>query len=90
MKKELNISTLGKKVLIELQEKEKEKDGFDIIYSDDVDQTIGTVVKIGKDVDSSIAIGDKVLVNRYSGTSVTIENVKHRIILDDDVLLKFS
>lgn len=80
------VKLLGHRVLIKLKETEKEVEGFDIVRTDDVDQTIGEVVTIGNEV-TEVNVGDHVMVNRFSGTEIEIESKKHRVIIDNDVLL---
>lgn len=84
--KEKAIKLIGKRILISLKEKEKEIDGLSLVQSEEVDQTLGVVKVVSEEV-KEISVGDTVMINRYSGTGVKIENKAHRIILEEDVLL---
>lgn len=83
---EIRIKLLDNRILVKMVEYSDEEDGLLIVRSEEVDQTLGKVVSIGDKV-KEISIGDKIMLNKYSGTSVTINNELHRVILENDVLL---
>ena len=80
------ITLLGDRILVRLKELDDQVEGFNIVRSTDVDQTIGEVMTIGSDV-KEVSVGDQVMINRYSGTEVEIEGVKHRVTLENEILL---
>ena len=80
------VTLLGDRILVRLKELDTQVSGLNVVRATDVDQTIGEVMTIGSDV-KEISVGDQVMINRYSGTEVEIEGVKHRVILESEVLL---
>ena len=80
------ITLLGDRILVRLKELDTQVDGLDVVRATDVDQTIGEVMTVGSDV-KEISVGDQVMINRYSGTEVEIEGVKHRVTLENEILL---
>lgn len=80
------ITLLGDRILVRLKELDTQMDGFNVVRSTDVDQTIGEVMTVGSDV-KEVSVGDQVMINRYSGTEVEIEGVKHRVTLENEILL---
>ena len=80
------ITLLGNRILVRLKELDDQVEGFNIVRSTDVDQTIGEVMTVGSDV-KEVSVGDQVMINRYSGTEVEIEGVKHRVTLENEILL---
>ncbi|HEV8336454.1 MAG TPA: co-chaperone GroES [Candidatus Polarisedimenticolia bacterium] len=46
----------------------------------------GKVDKSGKRIPLEVKVGDKVLIGKYSGQEVKIEDVEHVIIREDEVL----
>lgn len=80
------ITLLGDRILVRLKELDSQVDGFNVVRSTDVDQTIGEVMTVGSDV-KEVSVGDQVMINRYSGTEVEIEGVKHRVTLENEILL---
>lgn len=90
MKKLENLKLLDNRILVQLEEVKSEVDGILVVTSEDVEQTIGVVVLTGNglpDKEMEVQVGDKVMFNRYSGTSITISGTQYKIILDIDVLI---
>jgi chaperonin GroES len=50
----------------------------------------GRVAEDGKLIPMEVKKGDKVLIGKYSGTEVTIENVEHIIVREEEILAKLS
>ena len=46
----------------------------------------GRVEKDGKRIALEVKVGDRVLVGKYSGTEIKIDNVEHVILREDEVL----
>lgn len=80
------ITLLGDRILVRLKELDTQVDGLDVVRATDVDQTIGEVMTVGSDV-KEVTVGDQVMINRYAGTEVEIEGVKHRVTLENEILL---
>ena len=80
------ITLLGDRILVRLKELDTQVAGFDVVRATDVDQTIGEVMTVGSDV-KEVSVGDQVMINRYAGTEVEIEGVKHRVTLENEILL---
>ena len=77
-----------------LPEEEKETKGGIILPTATAEKSqIARVVAVGngktfdgKDVGMLVSVGDRVLFNKYSGTEVTIDDVKHIVIRQADIL----
>lgn len=77
-----------------LPEEEKETKGGIILPTATAEKSqIARVVAIGngktfdaKDVGMLVSVGDRVLFNKYSGTEITIDDVKHIVIRQADIL----
>ena len=46
----------------------------------------GRVEKDGKRIPLEVKVGDRVLVGKYSGTEIKIDDVEHVILREDEVL----
>lgn len=82
----MEIKLLGKKILIKLNEVEKQIDGFELVQHNDVDQTAGVVSNVGIGV-TEVKVGDKVIVNKFSGIEVLIEGDKHKVVEEHEILI---
>lgn len=82
----MEIKLLGKKILIKLNEVEKQIDGFELVQHNDVDQTAGVVANVGAGV-SEVKVGDKVIVNKFSGIEVLIEGDKFKVVEEHEILI---
>jgi co-chaperonin GroES (HSP10) len=82
----MEIKLLGKKILIKLNEVEKQIDGFELVQHNDVDQTAGVVANVGMGV-SEVKVGDKVIVNKFSGIEVLIEGDKFKVVEEHEILI---
>ena len=82
----MEIKLLGKKILIKLNEVEKQIDGFELVQHNDVDQTAGVVINVGVGV-SEVNVGDKVIVNKFSGIEVLIEGDKYKVVEEHEILI---
>lgn len=82
----MEIKLLGKKILIKLNEVEKQIDGFELVQHNDVDQTAGVVANVGGGV-TEVKVGDKVIVNKFSGVEVLIEGDKHKVVEEHEILI---
>lgn len=82
----MEIKLLGKKILIKLNEVEKQVDGFELVQHNDVDQTAGVVSNVGIGV-TEVKVGDKVIVNKFSGIEVIIEGDKFKVVEEHEILI---
>lgn len=82
----MEIKLLGKKILIKLNEVEKQIDGFELVQHNDVDQTAGVVANVGGGV-TEVKVGDKVIVNKFSGIEVLIEGDKFKVVEEHEILI---
>ena len=46
----------------------------------------GRLDKAGKQIPMQVKVGDKVLIGKYAGTEVKIDNTEHVIVKEDEVL----
>ena len=82
----MEIKLLGKKILIKLNEVEKQIDGFELVQHNDIDQTAGVVSNVGAGV-TEVKVGDKVIVNKFSGIEVLIEGDKFKVVEEHEILI---
>jgi chaperonin GroES len=91
----VNIKPIGDRVLVQhIEEKEQVRGG--IIIPDSAKEkpqeakviALGTGKKgeDGKIVAFEVKVGDKVLISKYGGTEVKIENEKFTLVREDDIL----
>ena len=91
----VKIKPIGDRVLVEhLEEKEQVRGGIIIPDSAKEKPQEAKVIAIGtgkKDEDGKILpfevkVGDRVLISKYGGTEVKIEEKKYTIVREDDIL----
>ena len=91
----LNIKPLGDRVLVEpIEEKEVKKGGIIIPDSAKEKPQEGKVVALGtgktddngKKVPFEVKVGDRVLVSKYGGTEVKINDKEYKLLSSDDIL----
>jgi chaperonin GroES len=91
----MKIKPLGDRVLVEpLKNGEVEKGGIIIPDSAKEKPQEGKVVALGtgkrdddgKDIPFNVKKGDKVLMPKYGGTEVKVEEVEYQIVREDDIL----
>jgi chaperonin GroES len=82
------LKPLGDRILIKIEEAAK-KTASGIIIPDTAQEKTqeGTVIAIGTDTDViQVKVGQKVMYDKYSGTSVKIDGVDHLIVKMQDIL----
>ena len=87
-------NALGKILLKRIESKEQKKGG--IIIPDSAKEKpmegkviavgAGKVAKDGKRVALDVKVGDRVLVGKYAGTEIKIDDVEHVILREDEIL----
>jgi len=91
----LKLKPLGDRVLVEpVEEKEVKKGGIIIPDSAKEKPTEGIVRALGtgktdddgKKVPFEVKVGDRVLVSKYGGTEVKIDNKEYKLLNADDIL----
>lgn len=82
------LKPLGDRVLVKIEEAAK-KTATGIIIPDTAQEKTqeGTVVAIGTDADViTVKVGQKVMYDKYSGTSVKIDGVDHLMVKMQDIM----
>jgi chaperonin GroES len=91
----VNVRPLGDRVLVHpIEEQEVKKGGIIIPDTAKEKPQEGKVVALGtgkiddngKKVDFTVKKGDKVLISKYGGTEIKIDNESYLIMREDDIL----
>jgi chaperonin GroES len=91
----LNIKPLGDRVLIEpVEEKEVKKGGIIIPDTakekpqEGVVRALGTgkLDENGKRIPFEVKVGDRVLVSKYGGTEIKVDDKEYKLMSSDDLL----
>lgn len=91
----LNIKPLGDRVLVEpVEEKEAKKGGIIIPDSAKEKPTEGVVRALGtgktddegKKVPFEVKVGDRVLISKYGGTEIKLDDKEYKLLNSDDIL----
>ncbi len=91
----LNIKPLGDRVLVEpVEEKETKKGGIIIPDSAKEKPTEGVVRALGtgktddegKKVPFEVKVGDRVLISKYGGTEIKLDDKEFKLLNSDDIL----
>ncbi|HOC00452.1 MAG TPA: co-chaperone GroES [Verrucomicrobiota bacterium] len=91
----LNIKPLGDRVLVEpVEEKETKKGGIIIPDSAKEKPTEGVVRALGtgktddegKKVPFEVKVGDRVLISKYGGTEIKLDEKEYKLLNSDDIL----
>lgn len=95
----MKIQPLGDRVLVEpIKEKEVSKGGIIIPDSAKEKPMEGKVIAIGtgkkdengKDIPFHVKAGDKVLMPKYGGTEIKLDDKEYQILRQDDILAKIG
>lgn len=83
-----NITPLGQRVLVHFADKEKvSAGGLLIAESAQKKPEICTIVKLGADVENKdLAAGNKVLIQHYAGTDITIDKKSFTLVNENDII----
>ncbi|KXU37142.1 co-chaperone GroES [Cephaloticoccus primus] len=91
----VSIKPIGDRVLVQhIEEKEQVRGGIIIPDSAKEKPQEATVIALGtgkkdeqgKNVPFEVKVGDKVLISKYGGTEVKIDDQKFTIVREDDIL----
>ncbi|MCL5097146.1 MAG: co-chaperone GroES [Candidatus Omnitrophica bacterium] len=91
----MNVKPLGDRVLVEpVEEKEVKKGGIIIPDTAKEKPTEGIIVALGtgktddegKKVPFEVKKGDRVLISKYGGTEIKLDNKEYKILSSDDLL----
>ena len=91
----VNVKPLGDRVLIQpLEEQEGKKGGIIIPDTAKEKPQEGTVVAVGtgklddsgKKIEFKVKVGDKVLIPKYGGAEIKIDDESYLIMREDDIL----
>ncbi len=84
----MTIKPLADRVLVQMEEvQEKTASGIFIPQTAQEKTQIATVVAIGDDTEAiKVKVGDKVLHDKYAGTSVKADGVEYLILAAADIL----
>ena len=84
------IRPLGKRVVVELMEKESVTPGGIVLTRVDSDEvTRGLVLAVGPEV-VDISVGDVILANWNKGQKMKVEDLDAYVVTEDDVVLVFE
>lgn len=82
----MNIKPLGERVLVKMEQlQEKTASGIIIPQTAQEKTQIGLVAAIGEEV-KNVKVGDKILHDKYAGTSVKMDGEEYLILNIKDVL----
>lgn len=83
-----NITPLGQRVLVHFADKEKvSAGGLLIAESAQKKPEICEIVKVGADVENKdLAAGNKVLIQHYAGTDITIDKKSFTLVNEKDII----
>lgn len=82
----MNIKPLGERVLVKIEQlQEKTASGIIIPQTAQEKTQIGLVASVGSDV-KSIKVGEKIMHDKYAGTSVKMDGDEYLILNIKDVL----
>ena len=85
----MKIKPLGDRVLVKSEETEEKTAGGIFIPQTAQEKTqTGIIVEVGDDKDViKVKKGDRIMYDKYAGTTVTIEGEDHLIMRMDDILV---
>ncbi len=84
----MKVKPLADRVMVKLEKNESKTSGGIIIPDTAQEKTqTGLVVEIGDDKDViKVAVGQKVMYDKYAGTQVKIDGVEHLILKFSDII----
>ena len=85
----MNLKPMADNVLLKAHEEQTAVAGILIAASNKEKPAIYEVVAVGpgtKDVEMTVAAGEKVIVGKFVGTDVTLDKVDYKFVKQDDIL----
>jgi chaperonin GroES len=91
----MKIKPLGERVVIKMLESEETtKSGIVLPGSAKEKPTVAEIVAVGpggvddkgREVKMEVKVGDKVLISKYAGTEVKVDNLEYTILKQSDIL----
>ncbi len=84
----MKIKPIGDRVLVKVQEVEEKTAGGIFIPQTAQEKTqMGLVVEVGDDKDSiKVKTGQKVMYDKYAGSTVKVDGVEHLLLKMSDIL----
>ena len=91
----LKVKPLGDRILVEAVEEQEVKKGGIIIPDSAKEKPTEATVRVlgtgktdddGKKVPFEVKVGDRVLVSKYGGTEVKLDDKEYKILSSDDIL----
>ena len=84
----MNVKPLQDRVLIKVEDAEtKTSSGLYIPDTAREKTQTGIIIAVGNDKDAiNVKVGDKVMYDKYSGTSISINDEDHLIVKSQDIL----
>ena len=90
----MTIKPLADRVVIKMLEAEETtKSGIILTAKAQEKPQVAEVVAVGpgdKDVVMEVCVGDKVLISKYAGTEVKVDNEEYTILKQSDILAKVT
>lgn len=87
----MTVKPLGDRVLVKMEkEEEKTKGGLFIPETAQEKTQVAEVVAIGDDEEITVKKGDRVMFDKYAGTTIKIDNDDHLILSIGDILAVVS
>lgn len=83
------VKPLKDNVLIKFQEGQDVKAGIIIVHKEEDRPRIAKVLAVGEDV-TQVKVDDNVIVSRYIGNQVFIDNKEHIILKEREILAKLE
>lgn len=83
----MTIKPMGDRVLIKMEEVEEKTAGGIFIPQTAQEKTqVGEVVALGDDESITVTVGQKVMYDKYAGTTIKIDGKDHLILHMGDIL----
>ena len=80
------ITPLGDRVLVKQVDEDEQVKGGIIIPDSAKEKPQGKKDDAGNDVPFQVKKGDKVLISKYGGTDVKVDDVEYKILREEDIL----
>jgi chaperonin GroES len=83
----MKIKPIGERILVKIQvSEEKTASGIIIPQTAQEKTQEGMVVAIGDDESIKVKEGDRIMYDKYAGTSIKIDGIEHLILKMSDIL----